>query len=363
MDVKERYNLWQNDVLLEYNRNTRLVMNKLSRKVMIEKTVSPESLQIHKSLMQCQHPNLVRIYDTADSGSSGTILEEFVNGMTLEYFVQHSKRDIFQTEKVILQICDGLIALHERNIVHRDLTPFNIIIAEDGTAKIADFDIARIPKQNMKRDTQLLGTEGFAAPEQFGFYQSTARTDIYALGILINYMYAGDVPANKPYHGNKALEDIIRQCTEINPDQRFGSAVEVKESLLYAFGRDLPSYQGRSLRGAGFWGALEIMISDLPGLRPNSRMPKWNAVLLYVLASLFIIMTFAAYGKTLYGFLVCAGVVTGCFIIPLFCFSDYLSFQQKLLKQVRPDFRRRLFTVLGWVSLSAGLLLSMAMPR
>lgn len=360
MDVKEKYDLWQNTLVTTYKQNTKLVMNNSSRRLMIRKNVSKEGLAIYKSLVMCEHPNLVKIYDTSENGSGGIILEQFINGVTLEYYLHNVRSTTVEKENIILQICDGLIALHELNIVHRDLTPSNIMITDDGTVKIIDFDIARTPKQNAGRDTVLMGTEGFAAPEQFGFHQSTARTDIYALGIIINYVYTGDLPAFKPYNDNKRTADIIHKCTELDPDRRFSDVSEVKDELLRALGRE---NEIKDTKAAGFTGLLELMLTDLPGFRPHSKMPKLIAVLLYFLAILFISAMFTTYCKTPYQLLLCTGVVICGFVIPFFCFSDYLSFQSKVFRRLSPVSRRRLFVIIGWVSIFAGLSLIGALPH
>ena len=359
MEIKEKYNLWQNTVAVEYNKNTRLVMNSLSQRLMIQKNVSKDSLEIYNNLIKCEHPNLARIYDTSQSIEGGIILEQFIDGVTLEYYLQHSVSTPLDKESIILQICDGLMALHEKNIIHRDMTPSNIIITDDGTVKIIDFDIARTPKRNARRDTVLLGTEGFAAPEQFGFYQSTSRTDIYALGIIINYIYTGDLPSVKPYKENGRLRRIINKCTEINPDQRFSNVSEVKNELLTAFGRECKKGDQKK----GFAGVIDLMLADLPGFRTRSRIPKPIAAALYFMAIMFIIGAYITYGQTPIQLLLCTTMLILCLVIPFFCFSDYLSLQKGMFRQLSPISHRRLFKAVGFLSIFAGLIQLGAIPR
>lgn len=359
MDIKAKYNLWQNSTIAIYNQNTQLVMNDISHRLMIQKKVSKESLAIHKSLLTCEHPNLVRIHDIADNGNGGIILEQFIDGVTLEYYLKNEHSDPAERENIILQICDGLIALHERNIVHRDLTPFNIMITDDGTVKIIDFDIARIPRQDADRDTILMGTEGFAAPEQFGFYQSTARTDIYALGNIINYVYMGELYSVKPYKNNKRLTAIIDKCTQIDPNQRFSDVSEVKDEFLKIIGRE---NERKSLKEIGFGGLLDLVLADLPGFRLRSRMPKFIAAILYFIVISFVVSLFATYSKSFYHIFLCVTVVICGIVIPFFCFSDYLSIQKKLIRRLSPVSRRRLFILIGWISLFAGIILCGSIP-
>ncbi len=360
MDVKEKYDLWQNTVVADYKKNTKLVMNSISRRLMIQKNVSKEGLAIYKKLVMRKHPNLVKIYDISENGSGGIILEQLIDGVTLEYYLQHVNSTPVEKESIILQICDGLLALHEMNIVHRDLTPSNIMLTDDGEVKIIDFDIARTPKRGAKRDTVLMGTEGFAAPEQFGFYQSDFRTDIYTLGIIINYVYTGDLPAFKPYKDNYQMVEIIRKCTEIDPDKRFNDVNEVKEAILKATGRE---NEKNVQKAEDFAGILDMMLTDLPGFRPHSKIPKFIAVLLYLFSIWFIAAAFVTYCKTPYQLLLCTGVTIFGFVIPFFCFSDYLSFQSKVFRRLRPVSRRRLFVIAGWMSILSALLMIGAIPR
>ncbi|MCM1256313.1 MAG: protein kinase [Roseburia sp.] len=85
------------------------------------------------------------------------------------------------------QILEGLDVIHRLKLVHRDINPQNIVISSDGVVKIIDFGIGRMYKELQGRDTEFLGTAGYAAPEQFGFSQSDARTDIYSVGVILNF--------------------------------------------------------------------------------------------------------------------------------------------------------------------------------
>ena len=92
-----------------------------------------------------------------------------------------------QAKQITRQLCMALWVLHSLGVVHRDVKPDNVIIR--GTeAVLIDFDASRIYKNENREDTQILGTTGFAAPEQYGLSQSDGRADIYALGVLLNIM-------------------------------------------------------------------------------------------------------------------------------------------------------------------------------
>lgn len=79
-------------------------------------------------------------------------------------------------------------------IIHRDIKPSNVIVTNDGIVKLLDMNAAKYYKGNAEEDTHLIGTVGYAAPEQYGFGESSVQTDIYALGVLLNYLIVGDIP-------------------------------------------------------------------------------------------------------------------------------------------------------------------------
>ena len=120
------------------------------------------------------------------------IVREYISGDTLADLI--SKGHSLPGEKAIriaADVCDGLSELHKCGIVHRDVNPNNIIVSSDGCAKIIDFGIVRSFSESKSKDTAILGTPGYAAPEQFGFSQSDARTDIYAV------VYSGECDADR----------------------------------------------------------------------------------------------------------------------------------------------------------------------
>ena len=110
-----------------------------------------------------------------------------MQGDTLGEILQGGLLTAAQAKQITRQLCMALWVLHSLGVVHRDVKPDNVIIR--GTeAVLIDFDASRIYKNENREDTQILGTTGFAAPEQYGLSQSDGRADIYALGVLLNIM-------------------------------------------------------------------------------------------------------------------------------------------------------------------------------
>jgi len=161
------------------------------------------------------------IFYCAEDSADTVIVEEFIQGENL------ADRKNFLTEiearNLILQLCDGLKILHGAGIVHRDIKPSNLIVQGD-KIRLIDFDAARIFKTDKSKDTKFLGTEGYAPPEQYGYSQTDARSDIFSLGITFQEM------SGKNCKGN--LKKILSKCTELDPANRYQNVEELKTALL-----------------------------------------------------------------------------------------------------------------------------------
>lgn len=131
-------------------------------------------------------------------------------------------------EQIIRQICQGLQVLHGIGAVHRDIKPENIIL-RGSDAVLIDFDASRLCKAENTTDTRIMGTTGYAAPEQYGFSQTDARTDIYALGILLNEMLTKQHPSKQLAEGK--FRPIVEKCTRINADQRYQCVEELLSAI------------------------------------------------------------------------------------------------------------------------------------
>ena len=159
------------------------------------------------------------------------------NKYIIKRFTRNLNNDVFRSLKnqrhktIAVQICDALIFLHSMGIVHRDIKPENIIVKDDGTAVLIDFSIARL-MNNHDKDTQALGTPGYAAPEQFGISQSGSTTDIYSLGILLNIMLTGVHPSVDLPKG--LLRHIIKKCTNVQISKRYSNAKKLKRAIKAA---------------------------------------------------------------------------------------------------------------------------------
>ena len=175
------------------------------------------------------------IYCAADEVET-VVVEEFLHGETLSARLER-KSFLSETEaqKILLQLCDGLGELHAHKIIHRDINPSNLIL-QDGRIRLIDFDAARIFKPGKIFDTKLLGTKGYAPPEQYGGRQTDERSDIFSLGVTMKVLLGNG------YCGR--LKKILDVCTQFDPNNRFQSVGELKRAIL------LKNFSDK-LKGAG----------------------------------------------------------------------------------------------------------------
>ena len=223
---------------------------KLNRQWAIKKVRKSSSqttsmLMAEASIMKnLDHPMLPRIVGIEEDLKFFYIIMDFVQGENLKTVVTSSGPQAQDT--VVswgIKLCDVLTYLHSKGIVYRDMKPANIMLSPDGNIKLIDFGIAREYKENASEDTTALGTEGYAAPEQYeGKGQTDARTDVYGMGITLFQLLTGVNPSS--YQENifsirlqnpnlsSGLDKIILKCTNKDPKKRYQSTEELKKALL-----------------------------------------------------------------------------------------------------------------------------------
>ncbi len=155
---------------------------------------------------------------------------EHIEGENLSNVIKQKPLAPDKAKNYILQLLNAVEVLHSFRIVHRDIKPENIIIMPDGVLKLIDFDISRKVVYNKSADTSLLGTAGYAAPEQYGFTQTDERSDIYAIGVIYNYMITGKFPAERMADGQ--FGKIIKKCTEIDSKNRYKNISLLRHDIL-----------------------------------------------------------------------------------------------------------------------------------
>lgn len=214
-----------------------------------------QSLIVEMDLLKkLKHPNLPSIIDVIEQNDTFLIVMDYIEGITLDKVIKEYGAQ--RQEDVVnwaIQLCDVLHYLHTRTpaIIYRDMKPANIMLKYDGSVVLIDFGTAREYKERAIGDTTYLGTQGYAAPEQFGGQgQTDQRTDIYCLGATMYHMLTGHNPSEPPYEmypitqWNEALstglESIILKCTQKNPKDRFYSVKELENALTNYQDMDAP---------------------------------------------------------------------------------------------------------------------------
>ncbi|MGL4335810.1 MAG: serine/threonine-protein kinase [Turicibacter sp.] len=237
MDTFEReYQLSLFDNLTSLNTSKKseiiLVQNSLNGKIYIKKILKSYNLDVYHKLTQISTKHIPKIYELFEEKDTLIMIEEFINGRTLEEIM--AEDGILSDQQAItyiLTLCDVLELLHEQQppIIHRDIKPSNIMISNDNILKLIDFDVSRIYREDVELDTHILGTKGYASPEQFGFEQTDGRSDIYSIGILLNVLTKGtNIKTKKDM---SVVEVVIDKCTKISADERYQSIQELKGAL------------------------------------------------------------------------------------------------------------------------------------
>lgn len=208
-----------------------LVKGKSDGKIYVKKIVSPEAAVTCQKLKGLKNRNIAEIFHAAWNEEKGIVIEEFVNGVTMgEYLERWGLLKERRVCGIVLELSNALFDIHNLGIVHRDIKPENIMLSNDNVIKLIDFGIARTRKEDGKQDTEILGTVGYAAPEQFGYTQTDARADIYAIGVLMNKLLTGKLPTQNLYEV-QPVRGIIKRCIEIDAKNRFQTIQELKRTI------------------------------------------------------------------------------------------------------------------------------------
>ena len=230
-------------------------------KLMLPRSTNEETrarfLREFKALSQLEHPNITRVYEAGFLGNRPYFAMERLEGQSLRDEVLNwreiVRRDRFErVESILSDLTNALAHLHERGLIHRDITPTNIMILADGTAKLMDFGVVKDASGDLTVDGEVVGTVAYIAPEQITGGKIDARVDLYALGAVLYFMLTGRRPFNartlagyleKHLHRTPRaprelvplipayLEAICLRLLEKQPQDRLNSALHLGELL------------------------------------------------------------------------------------------------------------------------------------
>lgn len=257
-------------------------------------------------LADCDCARLPQVEATYKTPDEFVVVYDFVPGDTLEALVkQAGPLDAAQAVSLALDICEAAGALHAQGVVHRDITPKNVVASSDG-AHLIDLGIARLYAEGATRDTNALGTWGFAAPEQYGFKQTDARSDVYSIGCVLGYLLTGVMPDEDAYHDALAdesavpahLRAVVERATNMEPSARYQSAMDLAAALRCERDAGGAQRQQVSLADIGseidleeLRAAIEVSEREVRGDKAErtSRRPKRNALLVVVACVLTVV--------------------------------------------------------------------------
>src|SRR5215211_4857526 len=169
-----------------------------------------------RAVAQLSHPHVVGVIDAGEDEGRPYIVLEYVEGETLKDHIRRLGRlPVDEAVAYAIEIARALGAAHSRHIVHRDVKPQNVLIDEEGSAKVTDFGIARtLDEDGLTSDGRVLGTTDYVSPEQALGHAVGPQSDIYSLGVVLFEMLTGDVP----FHGENQVTVAMKHVREDLPD-------------------------------------------------------------------------------------------------------------------------------------------------
>ncbi|MCA9049142.1 MAG: serine/threonine protein kinase, partial [Planctomycetaceae bacterium] len=207
-----------------------------------------------RTLARLSHPNIVSVHEFGKVDDTYYFLMEFVDGSTLRDVIGAGKLQPEHALAIVPHLCDALQFAHNKGVVHRDIKPENILIATDGSVKIADFGLSRIlgteDQSTVLTGThQVMGTLRYMAPEQLqGARNVDSRADIYSLGVVFYEMLTGELPIGRFSAPSKKvaidvrLDEVVLRTLETEPQRRYQHAGEIKTDMEVIASSGNPGY-------------------------------------------------------------------------------------------------------------------------
>jgi serine/threonine protein kinase len=258
-----------------------------------------------RAVAQLAHPNIVTVIDRGEQDSRQYIVFEYIDGENLKELASRGPLDPHDAIRLALQVARALAFAHERGLVHRDVKPQNVLLNDDGQAKVTDFGIARsLDVHGVTQTGTVLGTSDYIAPEQARGQKVDPKTDIYSLGAVLYELLTGEVP----YAGDNFVTVAMRHVNEPPPsvlDRRPDCPLRLDLAIQRAMAKD-PDERYASMDE--FCTELEACLNELDGRgdegatmivpppptprrakkpRQGIRVP-WGAIVLVLFAALLV---------------------------------------------------------------------------
>lgn len=282
-------------------------------------------IKLHEALRGASLPYIAKVIDSYVLPSKLVVISEYIEGVTLkDLVVANGPLSNDEIGEIFACLSASVGYLHHNNagpIIHRDITPSNIIVSHKGNkteAFLIDTGVARFYKPSKSRDTQYLGTIGYASPEQYGFGQSSTASDVYALGAVLYFCLTAEHPGNnlktniEEFDIRPELKKLIAKASSFDPENRHENASEFFKALDEAL-------TGVEDRGISDWAETnheekkppvakefeagvtqELKVNPFVQTPPWNKIQRiqsirysWNAVLLFT----FLLFSFAVYSQ------------------------------------------------------------------
>lgn len=194
----------------------------------VKKVVDEQLFPLYKRLLEIRHVNLMKILDVFMDENRCVVISEYIIGETLSDILRNPGRFSEEfVEKYMVMLCKAVQSLHNYGIIHRDISPNNVMITSDGIIKLCDFDISQL--RNYETNQPPRGTYGYAPPEQFGYGMTDEQSDIYAIGKLGYTMLSGYY--NHFVCKTGRLRRVIYRAMSMDKKSRYSSITKLLEEL------------------------------------------------------------------------------------------------------------------------------------
>ena len=204
----------------------------------VKKIYENYNLQIFKKIKELNIPGIPKYELLVENqyDRTLTVIEEYINGYNLDTYMQLRENPLppLKAAEIVARLALTLGKLHNQDppIIHRDIKPSNVLIDSDENVYLIDFNISRNLDLTKNKDTTILGTHGYASPEQYGFMQCTEKSDIYSLGVLLHFLTTKS--PNDPQDAKGPLASIIKKATSMDPNNRYDSVKSMSYAILDA---------------------------------------------------------------------------------------------------------------------------------
>ena len=232
---KESFSSYERVTFLGGKESIELVREIKSGSLYVKKTLKQYDIKVYETLQRYQIPGIPRIVELFQKDDTLIVLEEYISGQNLFSYLQNKLFTLEEALEIFLQLEKILTTLHSLYpaIIHRDIKPSNVLLTSSGDIYLIDFNAARQFETEKNTDTVILGTNGYASPEQYGFAQTDPRSDVYSLAVMFCVMTSGQYPTEGLNYPKK-LKRVLEKAMDLSPGKRYMDVKSFITALSFA---------------------------------------------------------------------------------------------------------------------------------